>query len=145
MVSLGIAGNPQFQLSLAELEREGLSYTIDTLRAFRETMPHDEIFFLAGCDAINQLHTWHEPDAILAEFGLVVMERPTASPVDWESAEQRFPNIRERVHVVDVAELEISGNDIRRRVQEGGPIRYHVIPAVERYIRSYGLYRDETQ
>jgi nicotinate-nucleotide adenylyltransferase len=141
MVQLAIAGNPRFALSTAELEREGLSFTIDTLREFRRLWTADtEIFFLVGCDAIGQLHTWHLPDELLDEFGLVVMERPTGDPVDWDAAEARFPKIRDRVRVVDIVELEISGNGIRRRVVDGAPIRYYVQPAVERYIREHRLY-----
>jgi nicotinate-nucleotide adenylyltransferase len=141
MVELAIAGNTRFQLSTVEMERVGISYTIDTLRQLRGRWPDGtQIFFLVGCDAIGQLHTWHEPDAILEEFGLVVMERPTGSPVDWDAAGRHFPRIREQVQVVDVAELEISGNEIRRRVATGAPIRYYVLPAVERYIRRHGLY-----
>jgi nicotinate-nucleotide adenylyltransferase len=141
MVELAIAGNPRFALSTAELERDGLSYTIDTLREFRRAWPDGtEIFFLVGCDAVGQLHTWHRPDELLEEFGLVVMERPTGAPVEWETARRRFPRIMEQARVVDIAELEISGNDIRRRVAEGAPIRYYVQPAVARYIREHDLY-----
>jgi nicotinic acid mononucleotide adenylyltransferase len=60
--------------------------------------------------------------------------------VDWDAAEARFPKIRDRVRVVDIVELEISGNGIRRRVVDGAPIRYYVQPAVERYIREHRLY-----
>lgn len=141
MVQLAIAGNPRFRLSTIELDREGLSYTIDTLRELRRGWPTGtSIYFLVGCDAVDQLHIWNQPDAILEEFGLVVMGRPTGSPVDWDAAALRFPKIREQTQVVDIAELEISGKDIRRRVAEGAPIRYHVQPAVERYIRLHGLY-----
>lgn len=141
MVELAIAGNGRFALSTAELEREGPSYTLDTLREFRRRWPAGtEVFFLVGCDAVGQLRTWHLPDELLDEFGLVVMERPTGSPVNWQEAERRFPRIRQQVRMVDIAELEISGNDIRRRVAEGAPIRYYVPPAVNRYIRDHGLY-----
>lgn len=141
MVQLAIAGNPRFQLSTIELDREGLSYTIDTLRALRQEVPAGtEIYFLVGCDAVGELHMWHEPDAILDEFGLVIMERPMESAVNWDAAAARFPRIREQTCVVDVAELEISSKEIRNRVEEGAPIRYYVQPAVERYIRLQGLY-----
>lgn len=141
MVQLAIVGNPRFQVSTIELDREGLSYTIDTLRTLRrQTAEGTQIYFLVGCDAVGQLHTWHQPDAILEEFGLVVMERPTGSAVNWDAAAERFPKIREQTRVVDVAELEISSKEIRRRVAEGAPIRYYVQPAVERYIRLHRLY-----
>jgi nicotinate-nucleotide adenylyltransferase len=142
MVELAVADNPRFTVSLMELRRSGPSYTIDTLRELRHQLPDGtDLFFLVGCDALSQLHTWHRPDDLLREFNLVIMERPTGTEVDWESIEQRFPDIRRQVQVVDVAELEISGNDIRRRVRQGRPIRYYVLPAVARYIHEHGLYR----
>jgi nicotinate-nucleotide adenylyltransferase len=141
MVELAVADNPRFEVSHIELEREGPSYTLDTLREMRRRLPDDAIHFLVGCDAVGQLHTWHEPDSLLAEFGLVVMERPTGTAVDWEGVEKRFPYIRRQVDIVDVAEMDVSGHDIRRRVAEGRPIRYYVLPAVERYIMEHRLYR----
>jgi nicotinate-nucleotide adenylyltransferase len=69
------------------------------------------------------------------------MDRPTGSEVDWETIERRFPRIRRQVTMVDTSELEISSADIRRRVREGAPIRYYVLPAIERYIQLHGLYR----
>lgn len=143
MVELAIAGNPRFAASDVELRREGLSYTIDTLRELQARWPGTDLVFLVGCDALPHLHTWHQPEGILEEFGLVVMARPTGSPVDWGALTERFPGIRERVEVVDVAELDISARDIRKRVAEGAPIRYYVQPAVERYIRLHRLYRRE--
>jgi nicotinate-nucleotide adenylyltransferase len=104
-----------------------------------------QLFFLVGCDALGALHTWHEPEALLSEFRLVVMDRPIETVVDWDTVESRFPGIRSRIEVVHVAELEISGEDIRRRVREGRPIRYYVVPAVEHYIMAHGLYRTPVQ
>ncbi|HZU11574.1 MAG TPA: nicotinate-nucleotide adenylyltransferase [Chloroflexota bacterium] len=141
MVELAIADNTIFSMSRIELERPGPSYTLDTLRDMRALMGEDtELFFLVGCDAVPQLHTWHEPEQLLSEFNLVVMERPTGAPVNWEAAEERLPGLREKVDVLNLADLEISSQDIRRRVKEGRPIRYYVVPPVERYIREHGLY-----
>lgn len=143
MATLAIADNPLFVLDRIELNRAGPSYTLDTLRQLRARYgANTTLSFLVGCDALGQLHTWHEPDAILEEFGLVVMERPTGSPVDWPVVERRFPHIRRQVEMIDVAELEISGSDIRSRVREGRPIRYYVPPPVARYIEEHRLYRD---
>jgi nicotinate-nucleotide adenylyltransferase len=142
MVQLSIQENPRFGLSTVELEREGPSYTLDTLRQLRGQMPDDDIVFLAGCDALGALHTWHQPEELLDEFRMVIMDRPTGSPVDWESVERRFPGLRDRVEVLPVPLLEISGEDIRRRVREDRPIRYYVVPGVERYIDDHHLYRN---
>jgi nicotinate-nucleotide adenylyltransferase len=142
MVELSIADNAKFEMSLVELEREGPSYTLHTLRQLRDEWPECELLFLAGCDALGALHTWYQPEALLDEFALVIMDRATGSPVDWPSVERRFPHIRERVTVLPVPQLAISADDIRRRVREGRPIKYYVVPLVERYIRSHGLYRE---
>lgn len=142
MVELAIADNSRFEISLIELARPGPSYTLDTLRELREQFgPDAALYFLVGCDALGALHTWHEPDALLREFHVVFMDRPTGEVIDWTAAEHRFPGIRDQVTVVDVAELEISGEDIRRRVRVGLPIRYYVLPPVRRYIEQHELYR----
>lgn len=143
MVRLSLADNEQFVLSLVEFERNGPSYMMDTMRVLRERLgAGTELLFLTGCDALPQLHSWYHPDELLAEFRVVAMDRPTRSEVPWTEIEQRFPRIREQVNIVHVAQLDISGEDLRRRVRTGRSIRYLVVPAVERYIRDRGLYRD---
>lgn len=142
MVQLSLADNPEFELSMIEFERDGPSYTLDTLRILGDQMgPDTKLYFLTGCDALAHLHTWYRPHDLLDEFRLVIMDRPTGSEVPWSAVEERFPDIRRQVQVVHVAQIEISGEDLRRRVRTGRSIRYYVVPAVERYIRDHGLYR----
>jgi nicotinate-nucleotide adenylyltransferase len=146
MVRAAVEDNPRFELSLIEMERSGPSYTLDTMRLLRDRFgASTQLYFLVGCDALTQLHTWHEPDTLLQEFRLAVMERPIEHPVDWDVIEQRFPDIRAQVETVPVAHLDISGADLRERVREGRPIRYQVVPAVERYIAERGLYRGDSR
>lgn len=143
MVRRAIANNPRFDLCLVEIERGGLSYTIDTLRELRRSLPAgSEIVFLTGWEALADLHTWREPEAILDEFHVALIDRPTRRPVAWEGVERRYPGIREKVRVVSVPRLEISADELRDRVRRGLPIRYYVPDAVERYIREHGLYID---
>ena len=126
MVRLSVADNETFVLSMVEFERDGPSYMLDTMRVVRERLGAGaELIFLTGCDALPQLHTWFRPDELLAEFRVVVMDRPTGSEVPWAEIEQRFPHIREQITIVHVAQLEISGEDIRRRVRAG---RLHPLP-----------------
>lgn len=141
MVELATADNERFAVSLMELERAGPSYTLDTLRELRRHYPGIDLIFLVGCDALPALHTWHEPRQLLEEFPVVVLDRPTGKWVDWEALERHFPAIRRQVRVIHVAQLDISGEDIRRRVEAGRSVRYQVTPAVDRYIRCHGLYR----
>lgn len=141
MVKLSVAGNPLFEMSLIELERSGPSYTLDTMRELRRQRLGDRLFFLVGCDALADLHRWHQAQTLLDEFQVVIMDRPTGQTVDWSSVERYFPRIREQARTVHVAQLEISGEDIRERVRSGRPIRYQVAPAVEEYILERSLYR----
>jgi nicotinate-nucleotide adenylyltransferase len=143
MVELSIADNPRFVLSAIELNREGPSYTLDTLRSIKQELEEVDLVFLAGCDALGALHTWHQPEARLEEFQVVIMDRPTGSPLDWPAVERHFPQIRDMIRVLPVPLLEISGEDIRRRVGEGRPIRYYVVRDVERYIHVHRLYQHE--
>lgn len=141
MVRLAIAGNPAFEMSTIELDREGPSYTLDTMRALRRHYgPGVELCFLTGCDSLTGLHTWHEPDALLDEFQVVIVERPAETEIDWPAVESRFPGIRDQVTFVDIPRLQISSQDIRRRVREGRAFRYYLAPAVEAYIRENRLY-----
>jgi nicotinate-nucleotide adenylyltransferase len=143
MVKLSLEDNPEFELSMVEFERDGPSYTLDTMRVLRRQFgPDTELYFLTGCDALGDLHTWHRPQELLDEFRVVIMDRPTGSEVPWSTVEERFPDIRRQVQVVHVAQLEISGADLRCRVRGGRSIRYYVVPAVDRYITDHGLYRD---
>ncbi|MDQ2745603.1 MAG: nicotinate-nucleotide adenylyltransferase [Chloroflexota bacterium] len=142
MVELCTGDNPCFVLSKVELERPGPSYTLDTMRQLRRQLGSaEELFFLTGCDSIVALHTWHQPETLLQEFRVVVLDRPIASPINWAELELRFPHIREQVEVLDVPLLEISSQQLRHRVAEGRPIRYYVLPTVDDYIRDHKLYR----
>ncbi|GAC1474283.1 MAG: nicotinate-nucleotide adenylyltransferase [Chloroflexota bacterium] len=142
MVQAATADNPLFAVSRLEVERSGPSYTLDTMRQLsREFGASVQLVFLAGLDALLDLHTWREPEALLAEFGLVFLRRPGGRPFDWGPIEDRFPRIRDRVKVVPIPQLEISGSDIRERVRTGRPIRYYVTPPVEEYIVQRRLYR----
>jgi nicotinate-nucleotide adenylyltransferase len=148
MVRLAIASNTSFALDSSEIDREGPSYTLDTLRYITKRFGSGvAVVFILGFDALLDLPTWHEPDTLLAEFDLVVMDRPERDEMTidreplWLELETRFPSIRARVRTVHVPQLAIAAADIRARVATGRPIRYLVPEAVEDYIRERGLYR----
>ena len=85
MVGMAIAGRPDFEMSTVEAEREGKSYSIDTIRTFRERFPEDELFFIIGGDSFLEIGTWHRYDDILRSCTLIVVERPgcPARPRWW--------------------------------------------------------------
>jgi len=130
MVALAIAGEPRFSLERAELERDGPSYTVDTLRVLRQREPGREFAILVGADAARELPKWREADALTGLATLVLFARPGA-PV---------PRLPWPAQVVSVPGLDISATEIRRRVAAGRPIRYWVPDVVAKCIVAEGLY-----
>lgn len=132
MVSLATAGHPHFAPSDIEVRREGLSYTVDTLRALRAARPEDTLVLVLGSDAYAELDTWHQPEAILEACEIAVVARPGAA---LPAAAQR------RIHHIEGPTLPISSTAIRQRVAEGRSIRYLVPEGVADYIEKRRLYR----
>jgi nicotinate-nucleotide adenylyltransferase len=131
MTRLATEDDDRFTVSRTELDREGPTYTLDTLRelAAEET----ELFFITGADALAQVLTWREPEAMFALATFVGATRPGYT-VDTAA----FPD--GAVTLVTTPALDISGSDCRARVARGAPIRYLVPPPVADYIAARGLY-----
>ena len=135
MVRAAIDGEPRFVLDRIELEREGPSYTLDTVRALRLQHAQAELFLVIGADQYAGLHTWRDWPELLGLVTLAVANRPgPMPPVDAEVL--RTPH-----RVVPLPMLDISATDIRARVARGLPIDSLVPPAVARYIEINTLYR----
>jgi nicotinate-nucleotide adenylyltransferase len=145
MVEIAIAGNPTFAMSRIEMNREGPSYTADTLALFAAEADRQkavrELFFILSAEALALLPEWHEPRRVLELAHLVVVPRP-GSPVPAPAEiGARFGDQAGRVLAVDTLPLAHSASDIRRRAAAGRTIRYLVPPAVEAYICDHHLYR----
>ncbi len=142
MVELAIAGNPQFHFSSVELDRPGETYTVDTLEELRATeMGDGELLFIMGVDTLHTMHRWKQPERILALARIVVALRPGHREIDLTQLEAIDPTAAERVMTVRMPLIEISGTELRRRVNAGEPVRYLVPDAVGDYIEEHGLYR----
>jgi nicotinate-nucleotide adenylyltransferase len=139
MVELAIADDERFEASRVELDREGPSYTSDTLRGFAEAAPDDERFLILGGDQAATLATWHEPDQVLSLATVAVVERSNWSRNAIGIKVGRLKGM-ERVRYLDMPLMQISSSSIRRRVAEGRPVRYLVPDKVASYIESNGLY-----
>lgn len=144
MIELALAGHEPFRLSSMELDRGGVSYTVETLNTFAETYPDDELFFLMGDDSLESFDQWHEPARILVLATPVVVNRPGSGDVDLTVLEKfvdsdRFAEIKQTQ--VESPRIEISSSDIRRRIQSGESIRFMTPRSVERYIQSQNLYQ----
>ena len=141
MVERAIAGNPHLALSRIDVDRPGPHYTLDMVRLLHEQYgPDAELYFLMGLDSLVDLPTWHRPLELMEQCSLVALSRPGAA-FDWDTLEAALPGVRRQVIVLPMPLLQISGSDLRARAREGRPLRYQVLPQVERYIHEQQLYR----
>lgn len=137
---LAIAKDERLAVSRVELDRDGPSWTVDTLRDIHEHAPDDDLTFIVGGDMAQSLPTWREPEAVLALATLAVAER---EGVGRRDILERLAPLHggDRVVFFDMPRLDVSSSDIRRRVAAGRPIRYLVPDEVARAVGGQGLYR----
>jgi nicotinate-nucleotide adenylyltransferase len=128
------------QVSAIEINRDGPSYTVDTLREIHATNQGDELTFIVGGDMAWSLPAWQEPEAILELASVAVAERAGARR---EEVRARLAGMAgaHRISYIDVPRLDISSSALRRRVREGRPIDYLVADAVADYIDQRRLYQ----
>jgi len=139
MTAAAIAANPLFDVSTVDIDREGPSYTVDTLRAL--SGPGTELWFIIGMDSLRDLASWYDPGGILELARVVAVGRPGNVTVDPASLEAAVPRAKGRIHLAPMPPLDISSTDIRERVATGRPIRYLTPDPVVAYIAEHGLYR----
>ena len=135
MVALAIEGEPRFTLSRIEVDRQGPSYTLDTVRELAAAEPGTEWVLLIGGDQYAGLHTWRDWRELLSLVSLAVAQRPGARS-EPDAAVQQHPH-----RLVPLPMLDISATDIRQRVAHGADISQLVPPQVARYIETQRLYR----
>lgn len=134
MTVIATASNPRFTVSRVDIERDGPTYTIDTLRDLAARRPGSELYFITGADALAQILGWKDSEELFALAHFVGVTRPghtlddTGLPAD-------------RVSLMEVPAMAISSTDCRTRVARGEPVWYLVPDGVVQYIAKYGLYR----
>ena len=132
---LATARNPHFSVSRLEIDRGGPTYTLETLRALAEFHDGADLFFITGADAVLEILTWKDPEAVLGAARLIAATRP-----EFDLGKLDLGRFGDRVSVIQIPALAISSTDIRRRVREGRPIQYLVPPQVADYIQERNLY-----
>jgi nicotinate-nucleotide adenylyltransferase len=139
MVVIATSSNPRFSVSRLEIERQGPTYTVETLRALREGHEGDvDLFFVTGADAMLEIFQWKNSDETLSLAHFIAATRPG---YDLSRFEKGALTADPRVTVMTIPALAISSSDIRNRVRNGRPIRYLVPEGVQTYIDRAGLYR----
>ena len=143
MTVLATLTNPHFEVSRLEIDRSGVSYTIDTLRILRKQYGQQaELFFITGADAMFDIMSWKDAEDYLTIAHFVAASRPGFSLEELpQSTRVWVDQHRERFHVLQVPAMAISSTEIRERVGLGNSIRYLVPESVEHYIRRQHLYR----
>jgi nicotinate-nucleotide adenylyltransferase len=139
MVELAVADDERFEASRIELDREGPSYTSDTLEQLAKESPKDELFLILGGDQAAALASWHEPEQVLERATVAVFERVSWGRNAIMIKIGRLPGAQ-RVRYLDMPLMQVSSSAVRRRVREGVPIRYLVPDKVREYIETNGLY-----
>lgn len=141
MCRLAAGGDPGLGVCAIELEREGPSYTVDTLRLLHERDPGDELTFIVGGDMAESLPSWREPRAVLRLARMAVTGRDERSERELT---ERLADLHDGSRVVFFAmpRLDVSSTDLRGRVARGRPIRHLVPDAVAEEIAARGWYRD---
>ncbi len=145
LVELAVGGYAPFSLDDRELERGGVSYTVDTLKAIHGERPDDRLFLIMGGDSLVDLPTWKSPQEICRLARPIVVARPGAPPPDPTILQTLMPDLSTneiQSCLIELPLIEISSTDIRQRVQNGQPIRFRTPRSVEKYIETQGLYRD---
>lgn len=139
MTVIATASNPRFNVSRVDIDREGPTYTIDTLRDIKAAYPDAELFFISGADAITQILTWKDVDKLwdLAHFVAVTrpgfqMNLPSSAP-------------KGAITVIEIPALSISSTDIRQRAEKKEPVWYLVPDGVVQYINKHNVYRSSVE
>lgn len=135
MTKLALEGSPFFFVSDIELKREGLSYTVETLRELKELYKDSEIYFLTGSDVLNEITTWKDPEEIYKLAKIVIGIRPGFDKFDPEN------HFAKKSIIINITGIDISSTQIREKVRKGESIKYLVPSKVEEYIRKRNLYK----
>lgn len=142
MVRQAINDNVDFAISRVEIDRDGPSYTIDTLKLLHREYPGQELFFITGTDALKEIFFWREAEEILRLTYFIAASRPGFEARGFlEQAVKEHPEVEGRIHLLEVPALAISSTDIRARLQRGQSIRYLLPETVRLFIWSQGLYK----
>ncbi len=143
MLRLAVAGHSPFDVSEIEIQRGGLSYTVETLRQIKSEHSDWELFLLLGADSLAELPTWREPVAICHLATLVAVGRPGSAEIDVAKLKSKLPdgaNCDVKLHKLQMPLLGISSTELRNRVANRQSIQFQTPRAVEMYIDANGLY-----
>lgn len=142
MVQAAVADNPGFRVSRIEMDRDGPSYTVDTLAALATDGGALPLALIMSMDSYLDLPDWREPQRVLALAALVVTPRDGVADAEPDFLERHFPGTTARVVMLRGPRLRLSASELRARAAAGRSLRYLVPDAVSAYISDHALYRN---
>jgi nicotinate-nucleotide adenylyltransferase len=136
MTVVATASNPRFTVSRVDIDRDGPTYTIDTLHDLRRAMPDSDLFFITGADALTEIFTWRDATELFDLACFVGCTRP-----GFDMGEKALEGIpHDRVTILEIPALAISSTECRERRAKGEPVWYLVPDGVVQYIAKHDLY-----
>jgi len=146
MVRLAVGDDPRFEVDSIEIERAGLSYTVDTVEAFSGRYPGDDLVVLLGADVLSTFAKWREPRRIASMARLAILHRAVnGGAVEKAAVAGAVRAITgddlPAPVVLDTRRVDLSSTEIRERVRQGRSLHGYVPDAVARYVREHALYR----
>lgn len=146
MLGLALAGHTPFKVLPLEIERGGVSYTVETVEALARQNPDSELYLLIGADTLTGFPDWKEPATLCSLAVPLIVNRPGSEPIDLEilapfAPAERMEQIRQ--HTLQTVQIDISSSDIRLRTRQSRSVRYMLPRAVEKYIETKKLYQDK--
>jgi len=140
MTRLAAAEDPRFSVSALEVEREGLSYTYETLEALANDRADTQLVFVMGADAAVGLESWRNPERVVELASLAVARRAGVSEADV-GAVMRSLGCEERATMLEMPQFGVSSSAVRERAKQGRPLRYLVPDPVASLIEEKEIYR----
>jgi nicotinate-nucleotide adenylyltransferase len=140
MTVIATASNPSFSVSRADIDREKVTYTVDTLREMRSKHPDAELYFITGADALANILTWQDWAELFELARFVGVSRP-GYELNTDHLEEHLRDLpADAVTMVEIPALAISSSECRRRAAENRPVWYLVPDGVVQYISKRNLY-----
>ena len=136
MTVIATASNPVFRVSRVDIDRDGPTYTIDTLRDLQAELPDADLYFITGADALTEIFGWRDAERLFELAHFVGCTRPGADLVP--ATVEAIPG--DRLTLLEIPALAISSTDCRTRQREGRPVWYLVPDGVVQYIHKHRLY-----
>ena len=145
MTGMAIEDNPDFALSTIEIDREGNSYSYETVEELKRMQPKTDFYFIMGADSLLEIERWKHPHRQRTDCSVLVSVRDDC---DREGLEKQIIYLTDKyqsdIKILPANRIDISSTKIRRMIREGKSVRYMLPDQVIRFIQKNHLYRQET-